>query len=60
MEAVESDLDTRAKAQKEGISTGRYIRSHKDELEDKTKMMTMKIKKMIKIRKKTQEKRRKL
>ncbi|MGG1546856.1 anti-sigma factor domain-containing protein [Bacillus paralicheniformis] len=37
MEAVESDLDTRAKAQKEGISTGRYIRSHKDELEDKNK-----------------------
>ncbi|ASB89923.1 anti-sigma factor domain-containing protein [Bacillus sonorensis] len=34
MESVESDLDTRAKAQKEGISTGRYIRSHEKEAQD--------------------------
>ncbi|MFN2745928.1 MULTISPECIES: anti-sigma-I factor RsgI family protein [Bacillus] len=36
MQAVESDLDTRAKAQKEGISTGRYIRKHENELDDET------------------------
>ncbi|NUJ17238.1 anti-sigma factor domain-containing protein [Bacillus glycinifermentans] len=34
MEAVESDLDTRAKAQKEGVSTGRYIRTHEKESQD--------------------------
>ncbi|MFT0802302.1 anti-sigma factor domain-containing protein [Bacillus swezeyi] len=36
LKSVESDMDTRAKAQKEGISTGRYIRTHENELEDQT------------------------
>ncbi|MDA7026203.1 anti-sigma factor domain-containing protein [Bacillus sp. CLL-7-23] len=34
MKLVESDMGTREKAQKEGVSTGRYIRSHEKETKD--------------------------